>query len=94
MSKNNYTFRHFDEWSKQFKRFGENVSLTGVYFKHGQRLCVQRMVGHVTMDFTTTLPDGQTLTSPVRQFATWNAEGKCTIKGKRCPLYDVFKEEN
>ncbi len=44
MSKKNVNLRHFDEWSKQIKRFGEDVEFTGVFFKHGQPLFVQRMV--------------------------------------------------
>ena len=91
MSKKNYNFRHFDEWSEQIKRLGEGVSVTGVYFKHGQPLHVQRMIGHVVMDFSSVTPDGETFTSRVSQNAVWNAEGLCTIKGKRCKAYDLFK---
>lgn len=80
MSKKNVNLRHFDEWSKQIKRFGEDVEFTGVFFKHGQPLFVQRMVGQVAMDFSSTLPDGVVLTSRTKQFASWNAEGHCYIK--------------
>ena len=92
MSKKNVNLRHFDEWSKQIKRFGEDVEFTGVFFKHGQPLFVQRMVGQVAMDFSSTLPDGVILTSRTKQFASWNAEGHCFIKKTRCKIYDVFKD--
>ena len=93
MSKKNVNLRHFDEWSKQIKRFGEDVEFTGVFFKHGKPLYVQRMVGQVAMDFSSTLPDGVTFTSRSKQFASWNAEGQCFIKRTRCKIYDVFPAE-
>ena len=77
MSKKNVNLRHFDEWSEKIKRFGDDVEFTGVFFKHGQPLFVQRMVGQVAMDFSSTLPDGVILTSRTKQFASWNAEGHC-----------------
>lgn len=92
MSKKNVNLRHFDEWSKQIKRFGEDVEFTGVFFKHGQPLFVQRMVGQVAMDFSSTLPDGVILTSRTKQFASWNAEGHCYIKKTRYKIYDVFED--
>lgn len=92
MSKKSVNLRHFDEWSKQIKRFGEDVEFTGVFFKHGQPLFVQRMVGQVAMDFSSTLPDGVILTSRTKQFASWNAEGHCFIKKTRCKIYDVFED--
>ncbi len=46
MSKKNVNLRHFDEWSEKIKRFGDDVEFTGVFFKHGKPLYVQRMVGH------------------------------------------------
>ena len=92
MSKKNVNLRHFDEWSKQIKRFGEDVEFTGVFFKHGQPLFVQRMVGQVAMDFSSTLPDGVILTSRTKQFASWNAEGHCYIKKTRCKIFDVFED--
>ena len=92
MSKKNVNLRHFDEWSKQIKRFGEDVEFTGVFFKHGQPLFVQRMVGQVAMDFSSTLPDGVILTSRTKQFASSNAEGHCYIKKTRCKIYDVFED--
>ena len=92
MSKKSINLRHFDEWSKQIKRFGEDVEFTGVFFKHGQPLFVQRMVGQVAMDFSSTLPDGVILTSRTKQFASWNAEGHCYIKKMRCKIYDVFED--
>ena len=57
MSKKTANFRHFDEWSEQFKKFGEDVELTGVYFKHRRPMFVQRMTGYVKLNFTSTLPD-------------------------------------
>ena len=93
MSKKSINLRHFDEWSKQIKRFGEDVEFTGVFFKHGKPLYVQRMVGQVAMDFSSTLPDGTKFTSRTKQFASWNAEGQCSIKGTRCQIYDVFPPE-
>ena len=91
MSKKNCVFRHFDEWSKEIKRLGDGISVTGVYFKHGQPLHVQRMIGHVVMDFSSITPDGETFTSRMSQAASWNAECHCSIKGKRCKAYDLFR---
>ena len=93
MSKKNVNLRHFDEWSERIKRFGEDVDISGVYFKHRMPMYVQRMVGNVTLDFSSTLPDGTKFTSRTKQFASWNAEGQCSIKGTRCQIYDVFPPE-
>ena len=94
MSKKTANFRHFDEWSEQCKKFGEDVELTGVYFKHRRPMFVQRMTGYVKLNFTSTLPDGTEFTSTAKEFASWNAEGQCTIKKKRCTMYDLFSQMN
>ena len=70
MSKKTANFRHFDEWSEQFKKFGEDVELTGVYFKHRRPMFVQRMTGYVKLNFTSTLPDGTEFTSTAKEFAS------------------------
>jgi len=94
MSKKNVKLRHFDEWSEQIKRLGEGVEFTGVFFKRGNPMHVQRMVGQVEMEFVSTLPDGLKFTSRSKQFATWDAEGHCFIKRTRCQIYDVFPPED
>jgi len=93
MSKKEKNFRHVDEWFTAIKPFGEDVYVSGIFFKHGQFLHVQRMIGIVFMDFETTLPDGTSFTARSSQEASWDCNGHCRIRKKRCPTYDVMFAE-
>lgn len=94
MSKKGKVFRHVDDWFSAIESMKDDVQITGVFFKHGQKLHVQRMVGLVFMDYHSLLPDGSDFTSRGSQAASWDWNGQCRIKQKRCSTFDIkFADE-
>ena len=88
MSQKIKVFRHVDEWFEAINKLEGEICVTGVYFKHGMKLHVQRMVGQVVMEYTSRIL-GEEFTSTANHDAVWDCNGLCRVNKKRCPVFDL-----
>jgi len=88
MSKKIKVFHHVDQWFEAINNLNGEISITGVYFKHGMKLHVQRMVGQVFMEYTSTIL-GEEFSSKASHDAVWDSDGLCRVNKKRCPVFDL-----
>lgn len=89
MSTKEKNFRHVDEWQEALKSMADVVVITGLFFKHGQKMHVQRATGSVSMVYQSVLPDGSVFTSQGSKNASWDWAGHCRIGQRRCSNFDI-----